>query len=438
MTARDEKLTVFSFLLLLAGAATADSVTDQAHELLDKHQAGAAYDLLLPLSDERAGDPQFDFLLGIAALDAGHPNQAVFALERVLAVKPDDALARAEIARAYYALSEFETSRHEFENVKASSNVPPEARAAMDQYLAQIDRTQHGEKRISGYLGFSAGYDTNINSGTDESTVAIPILGNLPFQLVDSARSQENGFGAVTAGVNLTQPVNQNWAVVGGARGYYRGTESPFSTADIYLYSGVRGTYGKHEFTFAGQGEDFRVDGDSLRHVYGGFGQWTYALDGRSRLSLSFQATALDYPGLANRDAMRYVGSAGYLIALPGAREPVVYAGLYGGIEDENHSLFPQFGHDLVGGRLGGSIGVMPKTRAFASVSFEQRDYHGDDPIFLRTRDDTQFTFSTGLEYMPLKNWTVRPNISYTDNNSNISINDYDRVIVGIDATMQF
>ena len=32
----------------------------------------------------------------------------------------------------------------------------------------------------------------------------------------------------------------------------------------------------------------------------------------------------------------------------------------------------------------------------------------------------------------------MRPNITYTANNSNIPINDYDRVVVGIDVTMQF
>lgn len=438
MIARADKLTLGALLLLGAHAAAADSVTDHAHELLTNRQPDAAYELLLPLADTRAGEPDFDFLLGVAALDAGHPNQAVFALERVLALKPDDALARAEIARAYYALSEFDTARQEFENVKASSNVPPDARSALDQYLALISRAHQAPKPITGYFGLGLAYDTNVNSGTDESTVAIPFLGNLPFQLVDHARAHDNAVFNVNAGVNVLQPINPHWAVVGGARGYYRATGSPFATADLYGFGGMRGTYGKHEFTFAGQGEDFRIDGDSLRHVYGGFGQWTYAFDKRSRASVSLQATQLDYPDLRNRDAMRYVASASYLIALPGAREPVVYAGVYGGTEDEHHRLFPQFGHDLVGGRIGGSIGLLPRTRAFGSLSAEQRDYHGDDPIFLRTRDDTQFIVSAGLEYAATQSWIIRPTLSYTRNNSNISVNDYDRIIVGIDATVQF
>ncbi len=433
-----ERMNVFLVLLALSAPAAADEVTDQARELLNSHQAGSAYSLLAPLSDERAGDPDFDYLLGIAALDSGQPGQAVFALERVLAVRPEDALARAEIARAYFALSEFETSKQEFENVKTSGEVPPNARATMDQYLSLIDRAQRGEQRVSGYIGFSTGYDSNVNSGTDESSIAIPVLGNLPFQLVDKATSQDNPFAAVSAGVNGLKPIDKNWAVIGGARGYYRATETPFSTADTYLYAGVRGSFGKHEVVLAGQGEDFIIDADSLRFVYGGYAQWNYAVDNKSRLSLSFQGNKIDYPDLTHRNATRYVTSASYLRAMPGKLEPVIYAGVYGGVEQENHGTRPQFGHDLYGGRLGGSIELMPKVRGFASVSMEQRDYHGPDPVFLRTRDDTQYIVSSGVEYKFCENWMLRPNITYTANNSNIPINDYDRVVVGIDVTMQF
>lgn len=438
MTVRIEKLWVLTLLLSLAGAVRADPMTDQARDLLNNHQAAAAYALLAPLDDERAGDPDFDYLLGIAALDAGHPGEAVFALERVLAVQPDHALARAEIARAYYALSEFETARQEFENVKASGDVPQTARATMDQYLALIERAQSGVSRINGYITAGAGYDTNVNSGTDESQVAIPILNDRVFQLVDNAQDQENPYALIAGGVNLNQPLSKNLSLVGGARGYYRATESPFSTSDTYLYGGVRSEHGRHQLTLAGQGEHFAVDADTLRWVYGGFGQWTYAIDNRSRFSLSAQATQLDYPDLPNRDAMRYVGSAGYLLAIGGKREPVVYAGLYGGTEDEDREGFPQFGHDLYGGRIGGSLELCARVRGFASLSFEQRDYGGDDPIFLRTRDDTQFIVSTGVEYAASENWSVRPALSYTNNDSNIPINDYDRIIAGIDVTMRF
>ncbi len=432
------RLNTFLVLLVLSSAATADGVTDQARALLNSQQAASAYELLAPLGDERAGDPDFDYLLGIAALDSGRPGLAVFALERVLAVRPDDALARAEIARAYFALSEFQTSRQEFENARASGEVPAAARTTMDKYLSLIDRAQRGTQRVSGYLGFSTGYDSNLNSGTDQTTIAIPVLGNLPFQLDDKASAHDNAFATIAGGLNVLHPLNKNWAAIGGTRAYYRGTESPFSTADTYLYGGVRGSYGKHEMVFAAQGENFTVDAQSLRYVFGGYAQWSYAPDDKSRFSLSFQGNKINYPDVSQRNAARYVTSASYLRALPGKLEPLVYVGIYGGVEDEVNGSLPQFGHDLYGGRIGGSIGLMPHLRGFLSLSMEQRDFHGRDPIFLRTRDDTQYIVSGGAEYKFCENWLLRPNVSYTANDSNLPINNFDRVVVGVDVTMQF
>ncbi|MGH8722626.1 MAG: surface lipoprotein assembly modifier, partial [Burkholderiales bacterium] len=79
-----------SILLCLSLGAAADAVTDRAKALLQRKDAVGAYKLLLPLEPQRAGDPEYDYLLGIAALDAGDPERAVFALERVLALQPDN------------------------------------------------------------------------------------------------------------------------------------------------------------------------------------------------------------------------------------------------------------------------------------------------------------------------------------------------------------
>ena len=113
-------------LCLYALGAAADAVTDRAKALLQRQDPQGAYKLLLPLESQRAGDPEYDYLLGIAALDAGDPERAVFALERVLALQPENLQARAEIGRAYLAMGEREAAKREFEAVKARQ-VPAQA-----------------------------------------------------------------------------------------------------------------------------------------------------------------------------------------------------------------------------------------------------------------------------------------------------------------------
>src|SRR5262245_35754856 len=109
---------ILTALLFSALAHAADDILLKAKGFLDANNPQAAYNLLAPLQSQRAGDPDYDYLLGVSALDLGKNTEAVFALERVLAVRPDHAAARAQIARAYFALKETEAAKREFENVK--------------------------------------------------------------------------------------------------------------------------------------------------------------------------------------------------------------------------------------------------------------------------------------------------------------------------------
>jgi Flp pilus assembly protein TadD len=46
----------------------------------DQAQAEQTWRTLAPQADERAGDPAFDYALGIAALDSGRYGEAIIAL----------------------------------------------------------------------------------------------------------------------------------------------------------------------------------------------------------------------------------------------------------------------------------------------------------------------------------------------------------------------
>ena len=64
-----------------------------------------------------------------------------------------------------------------------------------------------------------------------------------------------------------------------------------------------------------------------------------------------------------------------------------------------------------------------------ANASGERRQYGGPDPFFLIDRKDTQYGAAAGMIIVPKKNLRITPQISYTDNKSNIDINQFDRLI---------
>ena len=174
------KAILAALLAAITTCAFADALTDRARQLLRDRQHREAYNLLLPQEPNRAGDPEFDYLLGIAAIDAGDPERGIFALERVLALQPNNHVARAEIARAYLAVGEREAARREFETVR-KQRIPEEAKATVDRFLSAIaagDVTQ-----MRGYIEAGFGYDSNVNSATSQSQIAIPgILGGIVVQ----------------------------------------------------------------------------------------------------------------------------------------------------------------------------------------------------------------------------------------------------------------
>src|SRR5512134_1167604 len=210
------------FLSLLAwiGAAHADAVLDEAKRLMAERNAPAAWALLEPLEKERAGDPEYDYLLGIAALDAGHPTRAVFALERVLAVNPNHAQARAEIARAYFVLGERRAAKQEFESVQQQA-IPDEARATIQKFLSAIEAAGAGDRpALSGFLELGGGYDSNVNAGPGGSSVAVPAFGGQILTLDPLGVEKSSASLSFAGSVSFRYPLTPGIAVVGGVGGF--------------------------------------------------------------------------------------------------------------------------------------------------------------------------------------------------------------------------
>src|SRR3546814_1706558 len=94
------------------------------------------------------GDPEFDYQLGMAALDAGRYGEAVIALQRVLAVQPNNAPARAELARAYALDGDIDTARAEFATVVDDPTLPHPVHQRFTSYLRSATHT-HEHKKLS-------------------------------------------------------------------------------------------------------------------------------------------------------------------------------------------------------------------------------------------------------------------------------------------------
>lgn len=425
-------------LAATSGAALGDALTEAARRLLEQGRAQQAYALLLPQESARAGDLEFDYLLGIAANDTGEHERAVFALERVLAQQPGNALARAEIARAYLALGEREAARRELEAVRTQP-IPAEAKAAIERFLAAARAAE--TTRLDGYLELGLGYDSNVNAATSAAQIALPALGGIIATLDPAFTRRGDAFGILAGGANLTRRLSEIWALVAsaGAAARLHPDENRFDQLSLDASLGARWSRGRDAVTLAGQLQSFELDYARYRELAGLVAQWQHSYDAaRRQASLFGQYSQLRYPTQSVRDADREVLGVAYGRALAARFAPVVFGSAYGGRERELAAGVAHLGHELWGLRLGGQLALGGGWSLAGAAAYEERRYGGPEPIFLDVRKDRQTDVSAALSYLLRARTTVSAQLAHTENRSNIPLNRFERSVATVSLRFAF
>lgn len=426
----------------LASGQAVDAV-EQARARLAANDAKAAYALLAPLETARAGQPEFDYLLGIAALDAGEPTRAIFALERVLVVQPGNTLARAEIARAYLAAGEVEAARSELVQVRASA-IPEAAVPAVDRLLNAISQIQAQQgTQWRGYVEAGLGYDSNANSATAAGQIAVPAFGGALFTIDPASMRRHDRFASLGAGGGVRVPLEPDLAFSANVAAAYAANHrhERFDLGTLDANAGLSKTLGTNVFSAALQASVAWVGGAHFRGAHGLYGQWQHNFSPFSQASLYAQYARLDYTDQPVRDADRWVAGAGYAQVLGSAASvsaPTVFASGYAGREAERAAGVPHLGHDLIGVRAGVQWQPPGKQAYFANASLERRRYGGIEPFFDRARADRQAHLSFGLHHALGAAWRITPQLQITDNRSNIPIYDYSRAVGSITLRRDF
>ena len=149
-----------------------------AESLIRKNDFNASYQLLEPLENDRAGNVEYDYLLGVAAVESGNLTRGAFALERVLAINPNHKDARAEMAKAHYLLGEKDAAKAEFNNVLAQ-NPDAQTKKSIEKLLTAIDKVEGTTTTFAAYLEFGLGWDSNVSSAPNLQSIGVPLFGGL-------------------------------------------------------------------------------------------------------------------------------------------------------------------------------------------------------------------------------------------------------------------
>ena len=423
--------------------AIQDSVVIKAENLIRNGDFKAAYQLLEPLESSRAGDIDYDYVFGVAAVESKQATRGAFALERVLAQNPDHKDARAEMAKAHYMLGELEASKSEF-NIVLQQNIDVKTKISIEKLLTAIDKTEGNTTTFNAYLDAGLGHDSNVNSAPNVGFVTIaagvPNFGGLTVPLNKNAQEQSDEFANVAAGFSVRHPFTKTLAAFGTISGAKRinNSQTNFNTSAVDINAGLQLRLDKNVLTFALQDNHFELDSEKFRRAYGASAQWLHNIDAQNQAGLYAQYSRLDYEDNSSRNADRSIIGFNFGHVFSGNLAPVLFGSVYTGMEDalERQSNF--LNQDIFGVRTGGQINLSNQWQLFTLLGAELRNNESNDPAFLKKRKDTQYDATIGARFFPAHNWLIKPQLSYTKNDSNIEINEYKRTVMSVNVRKDF
>jgi tetratricopeptide (TPR) repeat protein len=428
-----------------------------ADELLKAGKPAEAYTLLEPFEFDRSGEVRFDYLLGIAALDSGKPDKATMAFERVLAVDPNFAGARLDMARAYYQLGDLPRAKTEFEEVM-KQNPPEAARVTIQKYLDAIAAYEQAKlTRISGYIEGVVGHDSNINTGTG-SSVAIasvsPIFAAIVTTFTGDANPQfqpsqlsDNYYG-MSAGGEINHYLSDNWSVFAGANLRQHGN----LVQTTYDASGVDGragfAYGKEQsiYRLSLSGGQSYTGNSMRRDSLGASGEWQYMFSPANQISAFVQygqnRAAGTQPGAPTTDARiegntdQTVIGAGW-VHIMGDGKQALFGSIFAGKEFDSAGR-PDGKKKFEGVRVGGQTAFTDDVDGFASLGWQHGAYADQNLLFVAKRDEYQYDLMVGANWRLDKLWSVKPLLGFSRKNSNIALYSFDRMDVSLTIRRDF
>ncbi len=422
--------------LCAPAAAAVDAVVAQALALHGRGDAAGAFALLAPLERTRAGDADYDYALGLAAADSGRTGIALRALQRVIAVQPENAQARAEIARVYALAGDAESASAAFDTVVADPSVPDPVRQRIDGLIKRLDRDASGRTRsLTAFADLEGGYDSNVNAATSATTITLPAFAFLgPATLGGGATRVGAGFVQAQAGISGTTGLSRQTGIYGSVLGLWRDAldSSQFDQAALTGTAGVTHSFlNRDVISLSGQVQGFWLARDPYRTSYAAIGQYTHRLTEGAALSLSVQYAWLDY----TRDKLRSADRVTATVAYTGRR---VFANVGGGTERPRDAAGRHLGFDFASLNAGFELPVANRMAVTGSAGIEYRGYRDADPLFLGKRRDWQADASLGVRYALTDKLSVRPRVTYTRTDSNFALYSYDRITASVALRIEY
>jgi outer membrane protein len=416
-------------------AESSSAVLDEARRLIADGRAAEAERLLAPHELEMAGQPLFDYLLGVATLDSGHPAEARPLFERVLAGEPESASARLELGRAMFESGDRDAARRQFDWL-LSHNPSPSVRETAEAYLQAMDGPERAPGGWTRMFEFGSGYDSNANAATNDETF-------LGIALDPHSIETASAFMDAAFSLGNVRPMGETSRAVTVARIGHRWNpdagfvDQTMATLDTTFDFGDGPTI----FSLGLGGQYGLLDGES--HHWGASGDFgiTHRFDSgwqaRGLLRMGLLRYDNHFSSLSVYDASRYLGA--FSLQRSGDRGGFGFTA-FAGTDDPRESA-SAFGNDRLGLQFNASSYDGGGNGVWFQAAYQDVDYDNQPGFFLgndRSDHVTSVAISGQLRGIFGPKMNLLPRISWVVNDSNIPLYEYERFELGLTLQRSF
>lgn len=424
-------------LLFGSSLAHAENPLASLDALTNQQDFAGAYALGQNLLGEYGGVEIFDFLYGWSAVETGHAEEAVFALERVLLSNPQHHRARLELARAYFQLDDLNAARQAFSSVLAS-NPPPNVQQRITQFVQIIDDKLEARKtRRSVVTELSAGYDNNINSATAQTSIDVPALGQVTLD--DTSLQVGDQFAQLVVAGNVERSLTQQTAIGAAVDAMTHNNVSSatfdYATAGLKAYLITPWAGGKVRVPVYVQ--QLNVEHNPYRRLLSAGLDWTGEGSDRHVPSAFLQLGDTRFADQGNKDARLWSLGLGYLLRNSDGRLSTTLNGYYSN-ERTKEAIGEHFGRHYGGVRLASSYSVSERLAIAAGAGAQHAIYAAADPVFDAVRREKNYDISLSIT----GNWTAalswRAEVMRSDVDANFALYDYRRNVSTVGVSYEF
>jgi tetratricopeptide (TPR) repeat protein len=374
-------------------------------------------------------DSQSNLKLARIEQSKGNLTEAIFALERAVIIDPNNLEAQFLLGEVNAQLGEKDSAEKQFTIViDAKNEQSASAQLALDN-LRFVREWSH-----KGVVGYRLGKDDNINSGLDNTTIFVPSAG-IDLILPASTGERDEITQTLYTSGNLRYQHTDNLAYV------FKGSLAK-TNDDLYnqSYVGIDvGAYLNYEnyqrsFRFIQNFLDYsnfdKINSSILNYEY------LQKLEGKNYFKVSVDLQALDYKNQDIRDDRRLALSGQYRYVFSPTLS--IKPELMMSRDIKTVSSFEYLDYDSYGAKIMLDKKLSQQLDLKLGLNYIVNNYDGQDTLFFRDRSDTRINFNSRLLWNIAPATTFSVAYQHTDNDSNITLYDFDKNVFFIEIAKTF